>query len=146
MWNLRFDETALSTMWEQAQRWWGAKESVGQLFVNDLSASTIVISSATSLKAQRSSWASVTFDPEEAMRQRVDLLQRGLHCIGLWHTHPESAPTPSGVDERLAADHARAALPVLNGLAFVIVSNRPSPISWYVGFHDGARFHRAAFL
>ncbi|WP_369816937.1 Mov34/MPN/PAD-1 family protein [Acidovorax sp. Root402] len=128
------------------QRWSRSKESVGQLFTNDLTASTIVISRATLLKARHASWSSVTFDPVEAMRQRQDLLQQGLYCIGLWHTHPEVAPVPSGTDEKLAADHAREAISVLNGLAFVIVGNRPFPNGWYVGFHDIVRFHKANLL
>ena len=145
-WDIRFDEAAVSVLQGRAQRWTRSKESVGQLFTNDLTVSTIVISKGTLLKARRASWASVTFDPDEAMRQREDLLLQGLHCIGLWHTHPEAAPIPSGTDERLAADHARAAIPVLNGLTFVIVGNRPFPTGWYVGFHDGACFHIAGRL
>lgn len=142
-WDLQFDEDVVSMLQGRMQRWSRSKESVGQLFTNDLMASTIVISRATLLKARHASWSSVTFDPVEAMRQRQDLLQHGLYCIGLWHTHPEAAPTPSGTDERLAADHARAAISVLNGLAFVIVGNRPFPDAWYVGFHDMTRFHKA---
>ena len=145
-WDIRFDEAAVSILRGRAQRWTLSKESAGQLFTKDLTASTIVISKATLLKARRASWASVTFDPDEAMRQREDLLLQDLHCIGLWHTHPEAAPIPSGTDERLAADHARAATSVLNGLTFVIVGTRPFPTGWYVGFHDGGRFHRAVCL
>lgn len=144
-WSLQFDEAAVSMLQRRMQRWSRSKESVGQLFTNDLTASTIVISKVTSLKARHASWSSVAFDPIEAMRQRQDLLQEGLYCIGLWHTHPEAMPTPSGTDERLAADHARAAISVLNGFTFVIVGNRPFPEGWYVGFHDTARFLKAEF-
>ncbi len=145
-WRLQFDEATVSMLQGKKQRWSRSKESVGQLFTNDLTASTIVISRSTLLKARHASWSSVTFNPIEAMRQRQDLLQQGLYCIGLWHTHPEATPTPSGTDERLAADHARAAISVLNGFAFVIVGNRPFPDGWYVGFHDTARFHKADCL
>ncbi|WP_353398539.1 Mov34/MPN/PAD-1 family protein [Hydrogenophaga sp. 5NK40-0174] len=142
-WSLQFDEAAVSMLQRRMQRWARSKESVGQLFTNDLTASTIVISKATSLKALHASWSTVAFDPFDAMRQRQDLLQEGLYCIGLWHTHPEAVPEPSGCDERLAADHARAATTILNGLAFVIIGNRPFPHGWYVGFHDMNRFLRA---
>lgn len=145
-WDIRFDEAVVSLLQGRAQRWTRSKESVGQLFTNDLTAATIVISKATLLKARCASWANVTFDPDEAMLQREELLLEGLHCIGLWHTHPEATPIPSGTDERLAADHARAAISVLNGLTFVIVGNQSFPNGWYVGFHDGAYFHRALCL
>lgn len=144
-WSLQFDEAAVSMLQGKMQDWSRSKESAGQLFTNDLTASTIVILRATLLKARHASWSSVTFDPVEAMRQRQDLLQQGLHCIGLWHTHPEASPAPSGTDERLAADHARAAISVLNGLAFVIVGTQPFPNGWYVGFHDTNRFLKADF-
>jgi proteasome lid subunit RPN8/RPN11 len=130
-------------MQSRSQRWYRSKESVGQLFAADLTTPTIVIAAATVLTAKRAAWSSVSFDPDEAMQQRLEMVPKGLYCVGLWHTHPEPSPKPSGTDERLAADHARAALPVLNGLAFVIVGNQPFPSGWYVAFHDGAAFCRA---
>ena len=142
-WSLRFEDAAVSALQSKAQRWHRSKESVGQLFAPDLTAPTIVIAAATLLKARLASWSSVTFDPDEAMRQRKELVLQSLHCIGLWHTHPEAMPTPSGTDEHLAADHARAAISVLNGLAFVIVGSQPFPTGWYVGFHDGTNLYRA---
>lgn len=141
-WAMRFEDSTVSMLQSRSQRGYRSKESVGQLFTPDLTAPTIVIAAATALKARRASWSSVTFDPDEAMHQREELLLRGLHCIGLWHTHPEPMPEPSRVDERLAADHAQAAVSTLNGLAFVIVGNQAFPTGWYVGFHDGARFYR----
>lgn len=142
-WDMRFKASAVSILQSKSQRLYRSRESVGQLFTPDLTTPTIVIAAATQLKPRRASWSSVTFDPDEAMQQREDLLLKGLHCIGLWHTHPEPTPEPSGTDERLAADHARAAISVLNGLAFVIVGNQSFPTGWYVGFHDGNQFYRA---
>ena len=144
-WAMCFSESAVSVLNRKAQRWCRS-ESVGQLFTADLAKPTIVIDVATVLKPLRSSWASVTFDAAEAMRQREERFRQGLYCIGLWHTHPEPAPDPSGTDERLAADHAQAAVSVLNALAFVIVGTRAFPDGWYVGFHDGRNFHRAVSI
>ncbi|WP_461502927.1 hypothetical protein [Rhodoferax sp.] len=82
-WSLQFDEAAVSMLQRRMQRWSRSKESVGQLFTNDLTASTIVISKVTSLKARRASWSSVAFDPIEAMRQRQDLLQEGVSSFSV---------------------------------------------------------------
>jgi proteasome lid subunit RPN8/RPN11 len=90
--------------------------------------------------------ASVTIDADEAMAQRRELLAQGYYCIGLWHTHPAKKCEPSGQDRRLASDHALAARSVLNGLAFVIVGDRPFPDGWYIGVHDGTEFHRAHLI
>ena len=143
-WSISFTATTIKFMEGHSQRRWINKESVGQLFTKDLTQSLVVVDLATRLKPRRSSWASVTFDPEGAMAEREKFFKEGLHCIGLWHTHPEPIPVPSGRDATLAADHAVAASSVLNGLGFVIVGNQPFPDGWYIGFNDGREFHKAA--
>lgn len=143
-WSLRLEGEALKMLSGRAQRHWYQRETVGQLFTRDLTQPEIVISEATTLKPTWSSWSGVKFDVAEAMQQREQLLNKQLFCVGLWHTHPERHCSASPTDARLAADHASAARPVLNGLVFVIVGNQPFPAGWYVGVHDGARFHPAA--
>lgn len=142
-WTVRFSEQAATLMNTHRQKRWHQRETVGQLFSPDLTNPTIQVSDASVLKRVKASRTSVTFDPDEAAEQRSLKLVDGLHCIGIWHTHPEITPTPSGTDERLAADHASAARSVLNGLCFVIVGTGTSPGSWYVGVHDGHVFHAA---
>jgi proteasome lid subunit RPN8/RPN11 len=142
-WDLKLSEPAIAVLSRHAQRRWFQRESVGQLFASDLTSRTIVVDAATVLQPKRSAWASVTLDSDEAQAQREMLFREGMHCVGLWHTHPEGNPSPSGTDARLAADHAQAAKPVLNGLVFAIVGNRPFPMGWYIGVHDGDRFHVA---
>lgn len=140
-WDLRFSERVISVLSRHAQRHWFQRESVGQLFSSDLSNQKILIDTATVLRPKRSAWANVTFDFEDAQAQRETLFREGMHCVGLWHTHPEANPSPSGTDARLAADHAKAARPVLNGLVFAIVGTQPFPTGWYVGVHDGRELH-----
>lgn len=142
-WELRFTESVIALLWSRAQRRWYQRESVGQLFSSDLTGRVIVIDCASVLRPKRSGWSSVTFDFDEATSQRNSLFREGKHCVGLWHTHPEANPTPSGTDARLAADHAQAARPVLNGLVFAIVGNRSFPRGWNVAVHDGMMFHQA---
>src|ERR1700679_1826060 len=92
-WSLQFSEAALYTLLEHVQRSRSSKESVGQLFARDLSVNPIVVEVATVLTPTRAAWARVTFDTNRAMVERDALFRRGLHCVGLWHTHPETSPT-----------------------------------------------------
>ncbi len=142
-WALSFDADVVRRLDRHAQRRWYQRESVGQLFTKDLTQPIICIDLATSLKSRHSSTSSVTFDSDEAMKQRADQFAAGRYCVGMWHTHPEPLPEPSGIDAQLATDHARAAQPVLNGIVFVIVGSRRFPESWYVSIHDRHRFRRA---
>jgi proteasome lid subunit RPN8/RPN11 len=142
-WSLSFAPEVVATLESHRQHRWYKPESVGQLFSRDLTQAQIHVATATLLKPSRSSRFSVTLNIEQAAEQRSILLADGLHCIGLWHTHPESKPQPSSIDARLAADHALAARAVLNGLCFVIVGSRRCPEGWYIGVHDGSQFHHA---
>jgi proteasome lid subunit RPN8/RPN11 len=141
-WSLKFSNQVVVKLDGRTQRRWYQRESVGQLFSSDLISPVICVDLATSLKPKRSSSSSVTFDTDEAIRQREEQLVEGRYCIGMWHTHPEPSPEPSGTDTQLASDHAKAARPVLNGLVFVIVGNVAFPQSWYVSVHDGKTFRR----
>ncbi len=142
-WQMAFSNEAVSVLEQHAQRRWLQKESVGQLFTRNLADSLIVVDVATVLKPRKSSWASVTFETWDAVAQREKNLKEGLFCFGLWHTHPEPKPLPSGADAALAADHAQAAQTHLTGIVFVIVGNKEFPEGWYVGVHDGTKFRRA---
>lgn len=142
-WSLRFSDEALRAMRSGAQRRWFHRETVGQLFTSDLTTEEVVVDAATKLRPVWAARSGVRFNGQEALAQREELLASGLHCVGLWHTHPEPECLPSPTDTLLAADHAGAARANLNGLVFVIVSNQPAPRGWFVAIHDGRRFHRA---
>lgn len=65
------------------------------------------------------------------------MFEKGFHCIGLWHTHPEPEPQPSSEDRALAREHALAAKPQLSGLVFAIVGTLPMPSGLRVWVDDG---------
>lgn len=67
----------------------------------------------------------------------------GLHCIGLWHTHPQLDPKPSPDDLALAADYALASKAQMAGVVFVIIGRAMSKHGMLVGVHDGSTFHAA---
>ena len=136
-WALEFGASAVETFQKHVQASRRSKESVGQLYSKDLTGDHLVVDVATVLKPTWAAWARVRFDAKQAMAEREALFERGLHCIGLWHTHPEPSPTPSPEDRALARDHALAAAQQLSGLVFAIVGTLPMPAGVRVWVHDG---------
>jgi len=139
-WTLTFKAAALRQIGAYAQTQRTSKESVGQLYSRDLTVGTIIIEHATVLPRTRAGYASVQFTPEVAAKERAELFKEGLHCVGLWHSHPEVLPRPSTTDALLAAEHASAAASHLNGLLFAILGTRPMPGGLSVWAHDGVQF------
>ncbi len=140
---LQFSDTAIQTMGSHVQRHRWSRESVGQLFSRDLTAETIVVDVVTVLKPRWSAWSRVSFDTHRAMDERAAMFEQGLHCIGLWHTHPERLPEPSPEDRALAMDHARAAQPQMTGLVFAIVGTSPLPAGLRVWIADESNLRAA---
>ncbi len=137
-WRLRFEAEVLRVLGRHAQRGLLSRESVGQLYALDLTGKTVAVAKATRLKPSWASWSRVCFDVQQAMREREQLFLDGWHCVGFWHTHPELDPTPSPEDRALAAEHARSALTLTNGMVFAIVGTRPLPGGLCVWCHTGS--------
>lgn len=143
-WTLEFSAAVLRTFSESAQHHRWSKESVGQLFTRDLTSTKVLVEASTLLKPTLATRARVRFDTAAASAERQAMFKRGLHCVGLWHTHPEPAPEPSPEDRALARDHARAAMPQVSGVVFVIVGTLPTPAGLRVWVDDGQELRRAA--
>lgn len=82
----------------------------------------------------------------EVVEERKRQFEKGLHCLGFWHTHPEAIPVPSRADVAMAADHAGAAKDVFAGIVFIIVGTTRPPDGLGVWVHDGTTFWRASAL
>lgn len=136
-WDLKFSPAATSVMYANAQVKPTSAESVGQLYTRDLTTSTVLIEHASLLKPRRASRGRVQFDTNAAYAERTALFKQGLHCVGIWHTHPEPYPSPSGEDKVLARDYAIAAKPALTGIVFVIVGTLPQPDAFKVWVDNG---------
>lgn len=145
-WRLEFSASAWLVLDRHAQRKRGMKESVGQLFTRDLTSACVVVDVATVLSPTTSAWTRVRFDIKLAMAEREAMFEKGLHCIGLWHTHPEPEPQPSSEDRVLAREHALAAKPQLSGLVFAIVGNSAMPSALRVWVDDGVKLLAAALV
>ncbi|HSI49185.1 MAG TPA: Mov34/MPN/PAD-1 family protein [Ideonella sp.] len=142
-WTLEFGAEVLRMFEECVQRHRWSKESVGQLFTRDLTSTHVLVEVSTLLKPTLATRARVRFDTRAATAEREAMFERGLHCVGLWHTHPEPAPQPSPEDRALARDHARAAKPQVSGVVFVIIGTLPIPAGLRVWVDNGLELRRA---
>lgn len=136
-WSMYLTKDVIEFLGSHAQLDSHAPESVGQLYSRDLTASVIIIERATKLRSKSASRVKVKFDPTEAYAERKVLFESGLHCVGLWHTHPEPTPSPSGDDKHLARDYALSAKRYVTGIVFAIIGTRSLPDGLKIWFDDG---------
>jgi hypothetical protein len=142
-WCLELSPGIAAQLAEQAQRHWWAKESVGQLYTRDMTGDVLRVDVVTKLRAQWASHTGVQLDVALVNKERAQLFKKGLHCLGFWHSHPESVPSPSSEDIAMAANHAMASLNVFAGILFVIVGTAVAPSGLGVWVHDGTEMLQA---
>lgn len=145
-WKLEFAANAIRVMLSDAQTVVKSRESVGQLYTRDFTTPTVLVEHATRLPPKDASWSRVQFDPKRAYEERQQLFSQGLHCIGLWHTHPEPHPKPSDDDKQLARNYAAAASQQVHGIVFVIVGTQPHPNGFRVWVDDGGELRNAVVV
>ncbi|MBU9192990.1 Mov34/MPN/PAD-1 family protein [Burkholderia gladioli] len=104
-----FTRAALEHMYLHVQHSRCAKEAGGELFARVFDASCVVIDSASGphLSDKRSRYSFLP-DVDAGAKERLLQWEQGLHAVGLWHTHPECVPTPSGPDRRTTEQYLRA--------------------------------------
>lgn len=95
-----FTDHVLQHMYFHAQRRFWQKEAGGELFSTDPRSDGLIISNAKgpnpSDHRRRNAWSP---DTEASDRDRLSEYAQNRHAVGLWHTHPEGAPWPSGRDQ-----------------------------------------------
>lgn len=144
VWSLELPGAAVAKLNAHTQRRIWSKESVGQLYSADLRSDVIRVDAVTKLQSTWSSHTRVQLDMPAVNKERADYFQKGLHCLGFWHTHPEPVPNPSNEDIAMAADHAFAGIEQFSGIVFIIVGTAPTPKGLGVWVHDGIKLWQAA--
>lgn len=120
-----FTESVLRHMYAYAQRAWNQTEAGGEIYSpTPYSSSLLVDAVAGPHPKDRRSRHSYNPDVEAATRMRNAEYRRGRHAIGLWHTHPEARPSPSGRDRTTTEDYLRAFGEDRERYLSVIIGNR----------------------
>lgn len=142
-WTLELPTNAVSVLQSHAQLHWWSSEAAGQLFSVAPEQSNVRVDAVTKLPTKAASRTGLRLDIAAVVAERQQLFAQGLHCLGFWHSHPQSNPSPSIDDTRLAEEHARAGGAAYAGLVFIIVGTAPAPLGIGVWVHDGTTLWRA---
>lgn len=120
-----FTESVLQHMYGYAQRARHLAEAGGELFSpSPFSAGLLVDAIAGPHPEDQRSRYSYNPDVEATTRARNAEYEHGRHAVGLWHTHPESRPSPSGRDRKTTEDYLRAFGTDRQRYLTVIIGNR----------------------
>lgn len=120
-----FTESVLSHMYAHAQRRIFQTEAGGEIYSPTPYYSSLVVDDVAGPHPQdRRSRCSFNPDIEATTQARHAKYEQGRHAVGLWHTHPERQPTPSGTDKSTTEDYLRAFKSDRERYLTVIVGNR----------------------
>lgn len=121
-------EEVLSHMYSFSQTSLWSKEAGGQLFSATPERSTIRISVATGpYKQDKRSRFGFNPDTNKATQDRFIQFEKGLHSVGLWHTHPEKKPHPSNSDRQTTQKYLEAFQGDMQGFLSIIIGNKGNP-------------------
>lgn len=133
-----FTTQALEHMCAHAQRLSWQTEAGGEIFSAEPHSLGLVITSATGPNAgDRRSRRGWNPDTAAADVDRHNEFSRGRHAVGLWHTHPESCPSPSSQDRETTREYLKSFLDQRSNYLMVIIGNRGKPPVVAVWAFDG---------
>ncbi|WP_084600543.1 Mov34/MPN/PAD-1 family protein [Aromatoleum toluclasticum] len=123
-----FTASALEHMYRHVQRRLWQKEAGGEIYAIDPDAQSLIVTTATGPnRGDRRTRHSYNPDIEAAARDRERQFAAGLHAVGLWHTHPEADPSPSGQDRQTTKEYLSAFQRDRERYLMVIVGNCGNP-------------------
>lgn len=121
---------ALQHIYAYAQTRWHHSEAGGQIFSSTPHLSEIVVTQATGPHPpDKRSRHHFNPDPVAATNDRVTLFNQDLHAVGLWHTHPERNPSPSGPDHEATLKYLASFQGEMNGFLLLILGNSGTPLN-----------------
>lgn len=128
-----FEEVVLQHMYRYAQSHLRDHEAGGQLFSAAPHVFGVVIQVATG-PHRRDKRTRYQFVPDllSATRDRETQFAIGRHAVGLWHTHPEDNPEPSGLDCTTTRKYLNAFNGEMDGFLLVILGRRGNPFNMSV--------------
>lgn len=139
-----FTADTLDHMYAHAQRRLWQKEAGGESYTIDPDAHGLIITAVTGPNpGDRRGRHCFNPDIEATTRDRERQFAQGRHAVGLWHTHPEAWPSPSGQDRRTAEEYLNAFGGDRNLYLIVILGNRGDPPNmavWSAGRNDRSRW------
>ncbi|MFC6633338.1 Mov34/MPN/PAD-1 family protein [Microbulbifer taiwanensis] len=117
-------------MYSYAQTKFWKTEAGGQLFSDAPESDMVHIDIVTGpYSSDRRTRCGFHPDLNIANRDRKENFLRGFHAVGLWHTHPEHTPSPSGTDRQTACEYLHAFNGEMDGFILVIIGNRGTPLN-----------------
>lgn len=129
-----FTANALSHMYSHVQLRFWHKEAGGEIYSGDPDANGIIIAVATGPNlGDRRGRCSFNPNIEATTLERTWQFEMGQHAVGLWHTHPESQPTPSTRDIQTTDEYLMAFGGDRDRYLMVILGNRGKPFNMTVG-------------
>jgi integrative and conjugative element protein (TIGR02256 family) len=101
-----FTESALDHMYAHVQRKLWQTEAGGEIYSADPDSHGLIITVATGPNPDdKRGRRSFNPDVDATTQHRNQQFEQGRHAVGLWHTHPEKNPSPSGLDRRTTEDY-----------------------------------------
>jgi len=139
-----FTADALDHMYAHAQRRWLQKEAGGEIYTLDSNAHGIIITTATGPNpGDRRGRHSFNPDVKATTRHREQQYAQGRHAVGLWHTHPETFPSPSGLDRQTTEDYLKAFQDQRKCYLMAILGNQgktPNIAVWSAGQNEPCKW------
>ena len=128
-----FTQPVLEHMYSYAQRRIWQTEAGGEIFCPTPESSSLIINSVAGPNPKdRRSRYSWNPDNKAADEDRLRHFLKGQHAVGLWHTHPECSPNPSGQDRETTRDYLEAFQGDRSSYLMVIIGNQGNPPSMAV--------------
>lgn len=120
-----FTESVLSHMYNYAQKRWYQFEAGGEIYSRTPYSASLLVDDVEGPHIQDHR-RRYSFNPniEAITYARNTKFKQGRHAIGLWHTHPERLPAPSGKDKSTTEEYLRAFGSDRERYLSVIVGNR----------------------
>lgn len=123
-----FTQPVLEHMYSYAQRKIWQKEAGGEIFSPIPESSGLIVNSVAGPNPKdRRSRCGWNPDNVAADKDRLRHFAKGLHAVGLWHTHPERSPSPSVQDRETTRDYLEAFQDDRSSYLMVIIGNQGNP-------------------